>query len=336
MVDSADHLPAEKRAALKRARGLVVLGIVYLGSSIAALLAVMGRSQALKTEFIGDAMSLIAPVLFLIGDRISGRAPSPRYPYGFARAVSAAYLGAALALTAVGVILLVESASKLISAERPSIGGIEVFGHEIWLGWLALPTLAWSAVPSFFLGRSKARLGDELQDKVLVAEARTFAANWQSATAAMIGILGVAEGLWWCDALAAAIIAVEISRSGLMDLHAALADLMNRRPQAADGDSEEPLPARVTAMLKRQDWVADAVVRIREEGRSFTGEAFIVPVQDGPLTEQLAAASREACKLDWRLREMLLAPVPRIPPELEAVRAEPQTRSDVNRGPPEA
>jgi divalent metal cation (Fe/Co/Zn/Cd) transporter len=323
MPDSGDPLPPEKHDSLKRARVLAIVGMIYLASSIAALLIVMGRSQALKTEFVGDAMSLIAPTLFLIGDRLSGRAPTPRYPYGFARAVSAAYLGAALALTTVGVILLLESASKLIGAERPSIGGIGVFGHEIWLGWLALPTLVWSALPSFFLGRAKAKLGDELQDKVLVAEARTFAANWQSATAAMIGILGVAAGLWWCDAVAATIIAIEIARSGLTDVHAALADLMNRRPQAADGDDEEPLPARVTTLLLRQEWVADVVVRIREEGRSFTGEAFVVPVHDVPHLDQLERASRDACNLDWRLREMLLAPVSCIPPDLDAVRAEP-------------
>lgn len=97
-------------ADLKKARRLEWISIVYLCSTVSVLLIVMAGSQALKTEFVGDALSLIAPTLFLIGSRISARPPTERYPFGFERAVSAGYLGAALALLSTGAYLFVDAA----------------------------------------------------------------------------------------------------------------------------------------------------------------------------------------------------------------------------------
>ena len=93
MSGSAQDLPEDRRPALERGKRLAVISLLYLTSSVILLILLMGGSQALKTEFVGDALSMIAPVLFLAGDRISGRPPSEKYPYGFAGAVSAAYLG---------------------------------------------------------------------------------------------------------------------------------------------------------------------------------------------------------------------------------------------------
>ena len=281
----------------------------------------MSGSQALKTGFIDDVLSMIAPILFLVGDRISARPPTERYPYGFARAVSAAYLGAAVALMAVGGWLFIDAALKLIEMERPSIGGVEVFGHVIWRGWLALPVLVWCSAPSIFLGRAKTSLSERLHDKVLQADGQTNAADWQSALAAMVGILGIAAGWWWADAAAALFISFEIIRSAFNELRSALGDLLDRRPQIIGEEGHDPLPAELTTFFNSQPWVKDAVVRVREEGRQFTGEAFVVPSDETQLIERMENASREACDMDWRLKEMLITPVRRIPEPLEAIRA---------------
>lgn len=177
-----------------RARRVEWLGIAYLCSTVTILVFVMSGSQALKTEFVGDALSVIPPILFLIGDRVSAKEPSETYPFGYERAVAAGYLGAALALLATGAYLCGDSAWKLIAREHPIIGGVSVFGHVIWIGWLAIPALLWSAVPAYFLGRAKRRLAMKINDKVLIADARTNAADWQSAGAAILGVLGIAWG----------------------------------------------------------------------------------------------------------------------------------------------
>ena len=83
---------------------------------------------------------------------------------------------------------------KLVARDHPSIGGDSLFGHVVWMGCLAFGVLLWSAIPAFFLGRAKRRTAEVLHDKTLAADAEINVADWQSATAAMIGLAGVGLG----------------------------------------------------------------------------------------------------------------------------------------------
>ena len=307
---------------VRRAIRLEWLSLVYLASSVTLLVLVMSGSQALRTEFVGDLLSTIAPALFLIGGKVSQRRPTETYPFGFERSVTAGYLGAALALLAVGVFLFVDAAMKLAMREHPIVGAMALFGHVIWTGWLALPALLWSAAPAYFLGRAKRGLGERLHDKVLLADAETNSADWQSAGAAMLGVIGLAFGLWWADALAALVISVEILRDGVFEVRTALGDILDRRPRNPSDGKLDQLPEKLTKALRSEAWVQDAVVRVRERGREFSAEAFIVPASDDGLLDHLEQCARSARELDPRLREMVVAPVRKIPDEIQAVRAD--------------
>jgi divalent metal cation (Fe/Co/Zn/Cd) transporter len=69
-----------------------------------------------------------------------------------------------------GSYVFLESAMKLVSAEHPPIGVMQIFGAEIWAGWLMIGALVYSGLPPVFLGRAKAKLASELHDKVLFAD----------------------------------------------------------------------------------------------------------------------------------------------------------------------
>ncbi|HEY0411998.1 MAG TPA: cation diffusion facilitator family transporter [Allosphingosinicella sp.] len=313
--------PDDTARDIAKARRLAIVSIVYLCSTVTLLFIVTSGSQALKTEFVGDALSIIPPLLFLVGNRISGRAPDSRHPYGYERAVSAGYLGAALVLLLTGLFLFFDSAMKLVRAEHPSIGGLPLFGHVVWIGWLGLAVLLYSSVPAFFLGRAEKKLGEKLHDKTLIADAQVNEADWQSAGAAMLGVVGIAFGLWWADAAAALFISFEIIRDGITELRSALGDIMDRRPQQLAGKEPDPLPQKLCDYLRGQDWVSDAIVRVREVGREFVAEAFVVPAAVGPdLVERIAEASRGAREIDRRLRDVVIAPLPEFNPGLEAIR----------------
>ena len=60
------------------------------------------------------------------------------------------------------------------------------------------------------------------------------------------------------------------------------------------------------------DWVHDAEVRLREEGHVFVGEAFVVPIDEEDLLERLERANQHLLDLDWRLHELVIAPVREI------------------------
>ena len=301
---------------LRKAHLLACTSLAYNLSTIVLLFFVLSGSQALKTEMAGEILSLIPPILFLVGDRISRRAPNRLYPFGHERAVSAGYVGASVALLMVGVYLLFDGGMKLAMREHPTIGGFPLLGHVIWTGWLGIAVLLWSAIPAYFLGRAKRKCAAVLHDKTLAADADVNVADWQSAAAAMVGIIGVGFGLWWADSLAAVLISLEIMRSGWTELRTALGDIMDRRPKTLDRKEDDPVPEKITEFLRRQPWVEDAIVRVRERGRELTAEAHVIPKADQVSVEEISKAGELACTIDARLKDVTIAPVKAMPDDV--------------------
>ena len=212
-----------------------------------------------------------------------------------------------------GTYLLIEALLQLVTAEYPTIGSVELFGQIIWLGWLMLPALAWSAVPAVFLGRAKISLAEELHNKVLYADAKMNKADWLTASAAMVGVVGIGFGLWWADAVAAALISLDITHDGFSNLRRAVVDLMDQTPTTIDQDNVDPLRDKLASMLQKLDWVNEAEVRLREEGQVYFGEAFVVPSDETNITEKIEDALERARGLDWRIYDLALMPVRELP-----------------------
>ena len=250
--------------------------------------------------------------MFLVASRYRHRDPDERFPYGFHRVVTIAFLCAAVALFAMGAFLLWDSVTALLSFEHPSIGTVRLFGTPIWLGWLMLPALVWSAVPAALLGRAKLPLAGALHVKVLHADATMNKADWLTAGAAMVGVLGIGFRLWWADAVAASVISLDILHDGVRNLRTVVADLLDNQPTTVDHDAPDDAPERVRDHLLALDWVADADVRMREEGHVFFGEAFVVPTVTDRLPERIEGAVEEILALDWLLHDIVLMPVTRL------------------------
>jgi len=321
-VSRAFELPPELEPVQRRAIRLEWITIAYLLTAIAALYLTLGNSQAMKAAWIEDSLSLLPPIAFLVANRIRKKPASERFPWGRHRAVSIGYLGASLALLTMGTWLLVDSALKLVSAEHPPIGVVSVFGQTFWLGWLMLPALAWSALPAYVLGRMKLDLASQLHDKVLYADAKMNKADWLTAGAAGIGVIGIGFGLWWADAVAALAISLDIAHDGWTNVRAATRDLMDEQPSTYDDERPHPLNERIYDELRRLPWVADAQVRMREEGHVFGVEAFVVPAGGGEVALEWLEEARERLEgLDWKLRDVVVAPVAELPGAVPAASA---------------
>ncbi len=304
-------LPPEKERVNRRAVRLQWLTLAYILSAIALLALVLGQSQAMKAAWVEDVLSLFPPIAFLVASRVRDRVPTETYPYGYHRSVTIGYLIAATALLVMGLVILADSGLRLVKAEHPSIGIIELFGHQMWLGWPMIAALLYSGVPVVFLGRMKQKLAAELHDKVLFADAQMNRADWMTAGAAILGILGIGGGLWWADAVAAIFISLDIVHDGYANLRTAVGDLMDRRPMTYDHKKPLDLDDRVREYVEGLPWVADAQVRLREQGHVLTGQVYVVPRGEVPdLPDRIARAIRDIDDMDWRLHEVDVIVIP--------------------------
>lgn len=308
------ELPPELEEQQRKAVRLEWITLAYMLSAVVLLFLTLGQSQAMKAAWIEDLLSLLPPAAFLIASRLRKRDPSSKFPWGLHRAVSVAYVFAALALLVMGGYVFLDSAIKLVRAEHPPIGVIQLFGQEIWLGWVMIAALVYSGLPAVFLGRAKLRLADDLHDKVLYADAQMNKADWMTVSAAIVGIIGIGFGLWWADAVAAIFISVDIVHDGWKNVRAAVHDLMDARPRRHDAREYHPIVERMNAEVKECDWVERGAVRLREEGHVFTGEVMVVPrasaLADGAgLMDRLEELAEHLLSLEWKVYDIVVVPV---------------------------
>ena len=308
------QLTEEQSGVLRRARRLEWITIATLLVTVVVVALVAGQSQAMKVAWIEDSLSLLPPIAFLTAVRLAGRRPTPRHPYGYHRSVGVGHLVAAVALLAMGMFLVVDSGSGLLTGERPPIGVVDLFGVPVWSGWLMVVAMTVTSIPPVVLGRMKTGLAEQLHDKVLYADADMNKADWMTGLATVAGVLGIGMGLWWADAVAALVVSVSIVKDGVANLKGAVADLVDSRPTTFDEAGPHPLVQELETVLRQQPWVRDAGVRVRDEGHVFHVEGFLVPVAGTvPTLEQLAAARQRCLDLDWKVQDVVLAPVPELP-----------------------
>lgn len=297
----------KQRAQLRKATYLEWLSIAYLCSVSILMYLVMGASQAMKTAWIEDILSIVPPCMFLLTNHYRNKTPDKHFPYGYHGITSIGYLVSSLALLIVGGYLMVDSTLKLIHQEHPTIGMQEYFGVDMWLGWWMMPVLFWGAIPPVLLGRAKKKLAEPLYEKILYTDAKMNNADWLTAAAAIVGVLGIGLGLWWADAVAALFICYDIVKDGFRQSRDAVTGLMQRAPKELDGNYSD-LPERIVRALEELDWVESAKVRLHEEGHLIFGEGFYKSKKNGPVSnEELREAQKRVAAIDWRLLSFVLA-----------------------------
>ncbi|WP_372624639.1 cation transporter [Falsiroseomonas sp.] len=303
-------LPDELERAMRRARRLQWLWMVVLASIVVAIYFALGNSQAMKTAWIEDLLSFVPPIAFLVSSRIERWAPDARFPIGYIRVTSIAYLVSAVALAGVGLFLIYDSASALIRAEHPTIGSVELFGVTFWFGWVMLAALAYSVVLPVVFGRLKMRPARDLHDKVLWADALMNKADWMTGLAAAAGVVGIGFGLWWADAAAAILIALDVLHDGFRHTTAAVRDLVDEVPRTVDDKEFDPLPSRMQACVEELPWVRGSKLRLREEGRFLTGTVYVQP-RDGLVDPRWVRDTEARLRgMHWRVDHVSVVPVP--------------------------
>ncbi|MDT0644072.1 cation diffusion facilitator family transporter [Zunongwangia sp. F363] len=306
------HLPKELEDDLRSAKKIEWITVIYLISVVVVMYLVMGSSQAMKSAWLEDVLGLVPSVAFLISTHINSKAPNDRFRYGYHRVFSISFLIGAAALLGMGIFMIYDSSMSLIKTEHPTIGNRIIFGERIWMGWVMIVALIYSSVPSMILGFKKLPKAKTLHNKVLYTDAKAQKADYMTAFAAIVGIIGVGGGWWWADSVAALFISISVLKDGINYVSTAVTDLMDRSPVTLKEEKEVPLINEIKDLVLSWDWVKDANVRFREDGQVFMGEIAVVPKTTVD-TEKLEEAYEKIYDYSWKISDVVIGPVKKLP-----------------------
>lgn len=314
-------LPPQQQKALVSAVRWQWFTIGYTSVTIVLIAFVVGGSQAMKTAWIEDMLSLIPQLAFLIALLLIRRRPTRRFPYGLHRAMGVGHLVAGVALVSIGASLAVESLLGLLRAEHPAIGTVNLWGTTIWLGWLMIAVMSVTVIGPFFYGHAKSKLAPVLHNKLLFADADMAKADWTTSVASIVGVFGVGIGLWWLDGAAALFISVGIIADGIKNSRVAVLDLIDQRARRYNDAGPHPLIPRIAEALESLHWVSAASVRMRDMGQVFHVEAFVVPRRATVRLDRIESARHKIAALDWKVQDVVVIPVATLPDETEGSRS---------------
>ena len=268
---SDNSLPEELEATMAKAIRLEFWNIFWTLTVIVTMGLVLGQSETMKTAWVEDTLGLVPPLMFLVAAQLERHGSrSAHFPFGFERVNGLGFFVAAVALTAVGALLLYNAIMALASLEHATVGSIVIFGQDIWLGWLMIAAQLYSLVPPLIIGHKELPLAEKLNDKLLHTDALMNKANWLTGAAGLFGVIGLGLGWWWADSVAAALISIDVLNDGIKALRSSTAELVDGAPRAL---SSADLSEDAQKLCDRlQGEYPDATIRLRETGRLIRAE----------------------------------------------------------------
>ena len=307
------ELPDRLVPLFRKAKKLEWITVGYLLSVVVLMFLVMGTSQAMKSAWLEDMLSLFPAISFLVASAVYSKAPNRDFPYGYHRAFGIAFLAGSVALFGMGFFLALDSLSVLLHAEHPTIGSMFIFGTQVWMGWVMIAVLLYSAIPAMILGIKKLPLAKKLHNKILYTDADAQKADYQTAFAAIAGIVGIGFGLWWADAAAALFISFSVLWDGYTNLKNAIRDLADRRPIHVHHESPDELVSEIGAFVASFEWVVEARPRLREHGQVLMGEVFVVVREGEEVPRRIEEGMQQIKGYHWRAYDIVVVPVLSLP-----------------------
>ena len=314
-IGSADRyeIPPFLQEDYQHVKKLEWIIVAYLVSVGFVMYLAMQESQAMKAAWIEDVVSLFPSIAFLIASAFFNNKPNVNFPYGYHKAFTAAFLAGSVALLVLGSYVLYDSIMSLIMMHHPTIGSIKIFGREIWMGWVMICALLYSFIPAMILGRKKLPFAEKLHIKILHVDSQAQKADWMTAAAAIVGIIGIGFGLWWTDSVAAIFISLNVVNDGISRTKGSFKDLMEEIPKTYDNTEIHSLVTELIELSLKQEWVKDVRVRMREHGMVFFGDIFVIPKSEENLMDNIEELSVKAINLDWKIEDVVIHPVRKFP-----------------------
>jgi hypothetical protein len=120
---------------------------------------------------------------------------------------------------------------KLVHREHPPIGTVVLFGHQLWLGWLMIAALAFSALIGFTLGTLKTP-----DRRAATQQGPACGSGHESRRVAVGGCSDRPASCSWRSASGGATparrrsLSIEIVRDGWKNIRQVIGDMMDESP----------------------------------------------------------------------------------------------------------
>jgi cation diffusion facilitator family transporter len=244
-----EHDEAGHRASANRALAFSAVVLAAAGG-IELLAALVTHSVGLLGDALHNLSDVSTSALVFFGFRVSRRPATGRYPYGYERAEDIAGLGVAAVIWASAALAGWESYHKLVNHGTT---------NHLALGMAAaVMGIAANRVVAAYKGR----VGTRIQSATLLADARHSWLDALSSLGALLGLVAVAFGLQWGDAVAGFAVTLFIVHVGWEVTSELVHHLM-------DGVDPQIIISAVAAARLVPD-VTDAQARARWSGRTLT------------------------------------------------------------------
>jgi len=295
--DAAERHDANQAVAVS-AIGLAATGIVEL------LIAILTNSVGLLGDAIHNLSDVSTSAVVFLGFRLSRRPATERYPYGLDRAEDLAGIGIAIVIWASAVFAGFESIRKLLAHGPTSHIAVGIIGAVLGI------------VGNQVVARYKLITGRRINSATLIADARHSWLDALSSAGALIGLVAVALGQHWGDAVAGIAVTGFICHVG----YKVTSDVVRRLADGID-------PAIITTAEAAAGDVP-GVIHAHARAR-WTGRALRVELE-GWVDQDLPA--REVDALGRQVAEALSRQLPDMSNFTWAARAAPQSRPTAEAG----
>lgn len=173
------------------------------------------QSQALIADGIHSLSDLVTDVFVYFASSNARQGPDENHPYGHLRfeTVTTVFLGIVLIVVALGIGY--ESISSQTQAQFT------------WYGLAAL--LATIVIKEAIFHYTK-KAGEEIQSKLLIANAWHSRSDALSSVAVLVGLIGVYFGYAWADMVASIVVALLIGKMAISMIWENLAELVDTAP----------------------------------------------------------------------------------------------------------
>jgi len=244
--DDAGERRQANRAIAISAVGLAATGIAEL------LLAILTGSVGLLGDAIHNLSDVSTSAVVFLGFRISRKPPTDRFPYGLDRAEDLAGVGIAVVIWASAVFAGYESIRKLVEHGPTAHIGLGILGAVLGI------------IGNQVVARYKMVTGRRIRSATLVADARHSWLDALSSVGALTGLVAVAAGARWGDAVAGIAVTGFICHVG----YDVTSDVVRRLADGVDPGLIETAETAAAAV----DGVLHAHARARWTGRTLRVE----------------------------------------------------------------